>query len=44
MVKPSKNKQTKKQTLQSSALEKRKTKRRLSESGEKDITNDMIGT
>jgi hypothetical protein len=42
MVKPNKNKQTKKQIACSMALEKRKTKRRLSGSGETEITQGMI--
>jgi DNA polymerase sigma len=42
MVKPNKNKQTKKQIACSMALEKRKTKRRLSGSGETEITQVMI--
>ena len=43
MVKLTKNKQTKKQIASSIALERRKTKKRLSGAGETDITDEMVG-
>lgn len=43
MVKAVKNKQTRKQVASSLALERRKTKKRLSGAGETDITAAMIG-
>jgi hypothetical protein len=39
----SKNKQTRKQIASSIALERRKTKRRLSGAGETEITDEMVG-
>jgi hypothetical protein len=41
--KVSRNKQTKKQIASSIALERRKTKRRISGTGETEITNEMVG-
>jgi hypothetical protein len=42
MTKTAKNKQTKKQMASSIALERRKSKRRLSGAGETDITGEMV--
>ena len=43
MVKVARSKQTRKQIASSIALERRKTKRRLSGAGETEITDEMVG-
>ena len=43
MTKVTRNKQTKKQIASSIALERRKTKKRLSGAGQTDITEEMVG-
>ena len=43
MTKVTRNKQTKKQIASSIALERRKTKKRLSGAGQTEITEEMVG-